>query len=345
MKFSLFVHMERLDASQNHQELYEEFIALCEIADRGGMHAIWTGEHHGMDFTIAPNPFVNIADLARRTKNVRLGTGTVIAPFWHPIKLAGEAAMTDIITGGRLDIGVARGAYSFEYERLLPGLDPWGAGQRMRELIPAVKGLWAGDYAHDGEFWKFPKTTSAPKPVQQPHPPIWVAARDPNSHEFAVSHGYNVQVTPLHLGDEEVEKLMGHFNAACEKFDEVPRPKIMLLRHTYVAADEADAERGAEELNRFYNYFGAWFKNEREISMGLIKPLSDAEIAAHPFYTPAAMRANNVVGPAAEVIDRLRRYEATGYDEYSFWIDSGMSFERKKASLERFIADVMPAFA
>ena len=103
-------------------------VELCEIADRGGIHAIWTGEHHGMDFTIAPNPFMNIADLARRTKNVRLGTGTVVAPFWHPIKLAGEAAMTDIITDGRLDIGIARGAYSFEYERLMPGLDAWTAG-------------------------------------------------------------------------------------------------------------------------------------------------------------------------------------------------------------------------
>ena len=110
MKFSLFVHMERLNASQNHEELYEEFLNLCEIADKGGMHAIWTGEHHGMDFTIAPNPFVNLADLASRFKNVRLGTGTIIAPFWHPIKLAGEAAMTDLISGGRLDLGIARGA-------------------------------------------------------------------------------------------------------------------------------------------------------------------------------------------------------------------------------------------
>jgi alkanesulfonate monooxygenase SsuD/methylene tetrahydromethanopterin reductase-like flavin-dependent oxidoreductase (luciferase family) len=82
MKFSLFVHMERLDAAQSHKSLYEEFVALCEIADKGGMHAIWTGEHHGMDFTIAPNPFVTIADLARRTTQARLGTGTVIAPFW-----------------------------------------------------------------------------------------------------------------------------------------------------------------------------------------------------------------------------------------------------------------------
>ena len=85
----------------------------------------------------------------------------------------------------------------------------------MRELIPAVKALWAGDYTHDGEYWKFPKTTASPRPLQQPGPPIWVAARDPNSHEFAVAQGCNVQVTPLHLGDEEVVSLMDRFNAAC----------------------------------------------------------------------------------------------------------------------------------
>ena len=108
MKFSLFIHMERVTPDEEEKRLYEEMIELCRIADEGGMHAIWTGEHHGMNFTIAPNPLLNLVDLARRTKNVRLGTGTVIAPFWHPIKLAGEAAMTDIISDGRLDIGIAR---------------------------------------------------------------------------------------------------------------------------------------------------------------------------------------------------------------------------------------------
>lgn len=344
MKFSLFIHMERVSAEDEQKQLYAEMIELCRIADEGGMHAIWTGEHHGMNFTIAPNPLLNLVDLARRTRNVRLGTGTIIAPFWHPIRLAGEAAMADIIMDGRLDLGIARGAYNFEYERLMPGMDAWGAGGRMRELIPAVKALWAGDYTHDGEYWQFPKTTASPKPLQQPGPPIWVAARDPNSHEFAVAQGCNVQVTPLHLGDEEVVSLMDRFNAACAAHPEVPRPKIMVLRHAYVADSEADAQLAAAEINKFYCYFGAWFRNERPISQGLIQELTEDEIAAHPFYSADAMRRNQIIGEAAEVIGRIRSYEALGYDEFSFWIDTGMSFARKKASLERLIRDVMPAF-
>lgn len=345
MKFSLFVHMERVSDAQDQRQLYDEMIALCQIADDAGMHAIWTGEHHGMNFTIAPNPLLNLVDLARRTRNVRLGTGTVIAPFWHPIRLAGEAAMADIIMDGRLDLGIARGAYGFEYERLLPGLDAWQAGARMRELVPAVRALWAGDYTHDGEYWQFPKTTSSPKPVQPDGPPIWVAARDPSSHDFAVANGCNVQVTPLHLGDDEVQSLMDRFNAACSAHPDIPRPKIMVLRHAYVAADEADAQQAADELHRFYCYFGAWFKNERPVTQGLIAPLSDAEIAAHPVYSPDLMRRNQIIDEAPEVIARLKTYETMGYDEFSFWIDSGMSFERKKASLLRLVQDVMPAFA
>ena len=345
MKFSLFAHMERIGANQSHQQLYEDFVSLCTMADEGGMRAIWTGEHHGMDFTIAPNPFITITDLARCTKNVRLGTGTIVAPFWHPIKLAGEAAMTDVVTGGRLEIGIARGAYSYEYERLMPGMDAWEAGRRLREIVPTVKNLWQGDYAHQGEFYSFPAATSSPKPLQQPGPPIWVAARDPNSHEFAVANGCNVQVTPLWQGDAEVESLMQRFNAACEKEPKITRPKIMLLQHAYVGATDEEIEKATKDLSRFYCYFGAWFKNERPVHQGLIDPLTDQEMAGMELYSPEVVRTNMAVGNAQAVIERLKRHEDLGYDEYSYWIDSGMTFEQKRTSLARFMEEVMPSFA
>ena len=344
MEFSLFAHMERLTPDQSHAELYEDFISLCQMADEGGMRAIWTGEHHGMEFTIAPNPFLSIMDLAHRTRNVRLGTGTVIAPFWHPIKLAGEAAATDLMTGGRLELGIARGAYSYEYERLMPGLDAWDAGQRMRETVPLLRQLWKGDCAHDGKYYSFPASTSSPKPVQPGGPPVWIAARDPNSHEFAVQNGFNVQVTPLWQGDEEIETLMGRFNAACAGHDG-PRPKVLLLHHTYVGTDERDIEQAVQDLTRYFAYFGAWFQNNRPVSQGLIQALGTEEIAANKMISPEAIRSDLTIGTAQQVIDRLKRYEDLGYDEFSLWIDSGMATDRKRASLARFIDDVMPAFA
>ena len=319
------------------------FMALCPLADRGGMHAIWTGEHHGMNFTIAPNPFLSIVDVAHQTKNLRLGTGTVVAPFWHPIKLAGEAAATDLITGGRLEVGIARGAYSFEYERLMPGMDAWGAGLRMREAVPLLRQLWNGDCAHDGEFWSFPATTAAPKPVQKGGPPIWIAARDENSHEFAVANDFNVQCTPLWQGDAEIVSLMDKFNTACDAAGK--RPKIMLLHHTYVGSDDNDVAAAAEEISQFYCYFGAWFQNKKQIKNGRIKTLTNEEIQANKMMSPENLARDLTIGTAQQVIDRIKRYEDLGYDEYSFWIDSGMSHKRKCASLSRFIDDVMPAFS
>ncbi|ESR23747.1 LLM class flavin-dependent oxidoreductase [Lutibaculum baratangense] len=344
MKFSLFVHMERLAPETPHARLFDELTELVQMAEDGGFHAAWIGEHHGMEFTISPNPFINIAYLGARTSRIRLGTGTVVAPFWHPIKLAGEAALADLATHGRLDVGIARGAYSFEYERMVPGLDAMEAGLRMRELVPAVQKLWQGDYAHDGKYWRFPATTAVPSPLQDPHPPVWVAARDPNSHAFAIANGCNVQVTPLWNGEDEVVSLKRKFDEACAAHPGAKRPQIMVLQHAFVAEDAADAELAGRELSRFYNYFGAWFRNERPIRRGFIETLSEEEMAANAMYAPEIMMKNLIIGTPDLVIDRVKRIEAMGYDQFSFWIDSGMSFERKKASLRRFIDQVLPAF-
>lgn len=81
MDSSLFVHMERLSPDQPQEQLNEEMIALCQMADAAGMRAVWTGEHHGMEFTIAPNPLMSLVNIANHTKNVKLGTGTIVAPF------------------------------------------------------------------------------------------------------------------------------------------------------------------------------------------------------------------------------------------------------------------------
>lgn len=343
MKFSIFVHMERSDPSKPHRELFREVEELVLIAEAAGFETAWIGEHHGMEFTIAPNPFVQLSYLAAKTDRIRLGTGNVVAPFWHPIKLAGEAALADIASNGRLDLGIARGAYAFEYERLLPGLNAWDAGQRMREMVPVVRKLWEGDYAHSGEYWSFPSTTSTPKP-QQDRLPIWIAARDPASHDFAVATGCNVQVTPLASGDDEVASLMQRFEGAVANHPEQPRPKIMLLQHAFVSDGPAETRRLAQDLSAFYCTFGAWFANRRPIHQGFIEPLSDAEMANIPSYSPENIAKNLVIGEPDAVIARLKAYEKLGFDQYSVWIDSGVSHERKKKSLELFIRHVMPAF-
>ncbi len=345
MKFSLFAHLECYRKDTSHKQLLDEMTALVQQAEEGGFETFWIGEHHGMGYTVAPNPFVNLAYLAGQTQKIRLGTGTVIAPFWHPIALAGEAGLCDLISNGRLELGIARGAYAFEYERLMPGLDAMDAGARMRELVPAVQNLFKGDYAHDGQYWKFPATTPVPYPIQQPHPPMWIAARDPMSHDFAVSNNCNIQVTSLAFGDEEVASLMGRFRKACADHPNVSRPKIMMLMHTYVAETTIEIEEGIKNLQAFYVYFDKWFRRERPIRQGLIEPMRQEDIDAVPQYSLQNIEKNLVVGTPGEVVKRLKAYAAMGYDQYSVWLDSHMTYEQKRKSLRLFIEQVMPAFA
>ena len=345
MHFSLFAHIERHDKAAAMTQLHERFVKLCQLADDGGMRALWTGEHHCMNFTVAPNPFTLLVDIAARTKHLRLGTATVVAPFWHPLKLAGEIAMTDVLTGGRLEVGIARGAYSYEYERLRPGMDAMQAGLEMREMLPLLPKLWAGDVAACGDTFQFPSSTCAPPPLQKPHPPIWVAARDISSHAFAISNGWNVQVTPLWRGDTETESLMQKFNEATKEHggqNRENKPKIMLLQHTYIAKDESDADNAARHLARFYRHFGAWFANKSKVSGGFVE--EPPEDSGGEMFSAAAMRKNLLIATAEEAICRLRYYQQLGFDEYSIWADNMLPFADNAASVGRFINKVMPAF-
>ncbi|PRB70354.1 LLM class flavin-dependent oxidoreductase [Arthrobacter sp. MYb213] len=346
MRFSLFIHMERYDDSISHEKHFENLVELTQMAEAGGFSTVWIGEHHSMEYTVSPNPIPQLAYLAAKTSTIRLGAGTIIAPFWNPIRAAGELALLDTISGGRAELGVARGAYQFEFDRMTEGIKATDGGAAMQELIPAVKKLWEGDYAHDGEVWQFPTSTSVPKPVQK-QIPVWVAARSPESHDYAVANGCHVMVTPLMKGDEEVTSLVEKYETAIANHPEVTqRPDIMVLRHTYVhSADEPEAWRpAAEGINKFYRTFDAVFGNKETPVNGFIDPSPEEKFAGREEFTPESLHRTAMIGTPEVVNERLRHYEDLGVSEYSFWSDNALSHEEKKRSLKLFIDEVVPNF-
>ncbi|WP_322978066.1 LLM class flavin-dependent oxidoreductase [Pseudomonas sp. C11] len=346
MKFSLFVHMERYDEQVGHRQLFDELTELTLMAEAGGFSTVWIGEHHAMEYTISPSPMPLLAYLAARTTTIRLGAGTIIAPFWHPIRVAGECALLDVISNGRMEVGLARGAYQYEFDRMMNGMPATDGGKYLREMVPVVKALWQGDVAHEGEIWKFPTSTSSPRPLQQPTPPMWIAARDPDSHNFAVANGCNVMVTPLMKGDEEVVDLKNKFENALANNPHVPRPQLMVLRHTHVhTADDPDGWKiGAEAISRFYRTFDAWFGNKQTPVNGLLAPSPEEKFKERPEFELESIRKNTMIGTPEEIIARIRHYQELGVDEFSFWADNSLPYAEKKKSLELFIEHVVPAF-
>ncbi len=115
--------------------------------------------------------------------------------------------------------------------------------------------------------------------------------------------------------------------------------------HTYVAETEEKLQAGAKAMQKFFLYFSKWFKNEAPIVNGLIEAVTEEETEASPNYAPELLRKNMLIGTPEEVIERLKKYEALGYDQFSIWLDSAMTHEQKRDSLKLFIDKVMPAFA
>ena len=205
MKFQLAINLERMTPNLEMSEVARHTLEMVQMADEGGFNIVWAAEHHALEMTIAPNPFQLLTWWATHTNSIRLGSAVAVAAYWHPITLAGEAAMTDLLSNGRLEFGIGSGAYQREFDRMHPGLKRSDGWLYMQEMLPAILALWQGDYEHTGEYWSFPLSTSVPKPLQNPHPPIWVAARSPMTFDFAIKNDCNIMSWPLTRPMSEAE--------------------------------------------------------------------------------------------------------------------------------------------
>ena len=122
MKFQLVINMERMSAEADMKDVAQHTLEMVQMADKAGCESAWAAEHHALEMTIAPNAFQILTWWAAHTSRIRLGTAVVVAPYWHPIDVAGEAALLDLYSGGRLEFGIGSGAYQREFDRIRPGL-------------------------------------------------------------------------------------------------------------------------------------------------------------------------------------------------------------------------------
>jgi flavin-dependent trigonelline monooxygenase, oxygenase component len=345
MKFAVAINMERFDPRQRMDDVTREVLELVQMADRGGFETAWAAEHHTIESIIGPNPLQMLTWWAQHTDRIRLGAATVVAPYWDPIRLAGEAALCDHLTGGRLELGIGRGAFQYEFDRMAGGIPQQEGVGYMKELLPAVRKLWAGDYAHEGHYWRFPLSTSVPKPKQQPSPPIWIASRDPGTFDWAIANGAHILSTPLSAPPSEVTVLGEKFRKAVADHPEMPRPRFMMQRRTCVYAKSSDWELPARYSNDYGRRFENLFQNVGGVTNGFPEAIDYARVANRANYDPENMLRNLLFGTPDEIIEKLAIYEQAGVDQVSLGISFGLPFEMQKTTLSLFINEVMPAFA
>jgi flavin-dependent trigonelline monooxygenase, oxygenase component len=344
MKFHLAINMERIDDTLAMKDVAKHTLEMVQMADQGGFRIAWAAEHHALEMTIAPNPFSILTWWAGETNDIRLGTAVIAAPYWHPIKAAGEAAFVDLISGGRLEFGIGSGAYQREFDRMRPGLKQTDAWRYMQEMLPVIRALWQGDVAHEGEHWSFPASTSVPKPLQK-DVPVWVAARAPITYDYAVKHGCNIQSWPLTRDMSEAEAYMGRLNDAVANNPGAKRPTMAMMRHTALYDRKEDWMVPVRAAQRQLSQFENLFKNMGDVENGFPKAIPFDQLGNRAEYDPEMLSRNLMFGTPDEVIAKLKEYQALGVDEFIYYASLGLGLKEQKRSLELFCKEVIPAFA
>lgn len=329
-------------------QYFAETLALSEAAERLGFSDIRLVEHYFRPYGgYTPSPIVLLSAIAAHTKRIRLVTGAVVPAFNHPIKLAGELAMLDNISEGRLDVGFARAFLPEEFDAFGVSLDE--SRQRFEEGITAIKRLWTErEVVFEGQFHRFGPLTMQPAPFQKPHPRIYIAAvNTPESFVWTGQQGYDLMVV-AHLNDYELlQSNLAAYRKAYEAAGHGPGGgKVQLTFHAYIAEDKATAEREAEKyLDEYVEIFKesaiSWNYRSSPQYKGCVGLVDHIEAMT---YARVLDETRALIGDPATVIEQVKRTkELFGEVDLSLQVGFGnMPYESSLRTLELFAAHVAP---
>ena len=349
MKFGLF-HSVQLPDPTREREYYQEALDQVLWAEQLGYDSVWFTEHHFSRHGIVSAPFSVLAYLAGLTTSIRLGTAVTVLPFHNPIQIAEEAATVDLLSNGRLDLGVGRGYQWGEYHKLNIPMDE--ADRRFQEAMDVLVQGWTAKkpFDHQGEFWTYNDMTVHPKPVQSPHPPLWVAATSHSSMDRIANHGWNLLVGQGESFDRVADQV-GYFRSAVGAAGGGYDPqRVTVARAMYTAPTREQAFDDAQVPFM-------WFKDTgNEVGApperrGELLPANFSEYRRRfsaDSTTDFHAMAENVIlfGDPSQVSEKVSRLHQSGVENLILFVNyGGIPSQKVKDSLELFSKEVMPNFA
>jgi alkanesulfonate monooxygenase SsuD/methylene tetrahydromethanopterin reductase-like flavin-dependent oxidoreductase (luciferase family) len=348
MKFGLFILPSWPEAEASHQgRILHEAVEQIQFAEELGFDAVWLAEHHFTRFGIVPSALPFATYVAARTTKIRIGTGVSVLTFHHPVFMAEESAMLDVLSHGRLDFGVGRGQVVYEYNNFKVEYD--SRTQRFQEIVDIILGLWrTPGFAYQGQYYSVDDMTITPTPVQQPHPPMYLAvSRTPASVAVAVSRDLPI-LTSANTPDEDVLGIRVIYFELCAAAGKRPMVEDMpFFRHVFVAEDVKDAAetpRDSITWVRDLNSLRRTLTGGSEIYMDL-EHWRRTRTVQLPSYEEE-LKTTAYFGTPEQLVQRIRWLQEEHNVQY---FGASMSYGKMKhedvmRSMKLFAQDVMPKF-
>jgi alkanesulfonate monooxygenase SsuD/methylene tetrahydromethanopterin reductase-like flavin-dependent oxidoreductase (luciferase family) len=349
MQFGVQFFPDVRPEERSAEAYFRDALNLAEEADRLGYSHIRIVEHYFHYYGgYSPNPIVFLAAAAQRTKRARLVTGAVLPAFNHPLKLAGEIAMLDAISGGRLDVGFARAFLPHEFRRFQRSPDESVA--RFREGIEQADLLLRQEgVTHRGRFHTIENTTSLPRPTQRPRPKFYVAALNtPDSFAFAGTMGHAVMA--IAFVAEKMRPLLSAYREAWRDAGHLGDGEVMIAFHMFCDRDGERARAIAaplidDYLHSLVDAASDWLDGRTSQDY----PGYDKVIAGLRASNAADQMASGAawVGTPDEIADAIARMDTDfgGFEHASLQVNFNlMPYPEALASMRLFAGEVMPRF-
>ena len=245
MKFGVFnVMQQRSPDTTSARQVIDEALDQARVADELGFDSCWFPEHHASNYSLCPSPLMMVARCAAVTKRIRLGTGVIVAPLYTPMRLLSEIGLVDILTDGRLDLGLGAGYQPFEFDRF--GVDLSANKSMTLEILDMIEaGLTTPKFSYEGQHFNQPSSSIPLRPDDVP--PIWLVGNDPAFHQRAAERGYAIFVSGLLGRPDSIAKLRSRIDETVTDHLGTSRSmRFGLLRYAFVSKDRARARKYAE---------------------------------------------------------------------------------------------------
>ena len=315
---------------------FKNMIEQSILAEKLGYKKVSIPEHHLINLLMMPSPLQMAVKIASLTKNISISTSVAVLPLHDMRTYAGEVATADILTDGRLILGVARGAFPWEMKRL--GTPIEHSKEKFTESLEVLQKLLSEEeVSFSGKYYNFEALTIMPRPITQPIP-IMIAAMDPNSIKNAASRGFHVQSTVLSGTKELLMERVNAFRDGCEELGEKGKLlKLSMQRMMFVAKDEKDAEKKNKLAYEYYKRFDNMFTGPGKVKNGNIIPLPRKQSFDE-------MKDNLLICPINELIDKLSIYAEAGVDEFIISSSFGQEQNETIESMHKISEEIIPYF-